>query len=150
MDAKDWGPGGPPRLICRCIGVSSTRILDAIRKQDLTQLEQVQESVRAGTGCGTCHPEIEEILAEIRGEPIAKLARMENRMICREETHQRIEASLFSGIVPKLPPQTAVELIAIEGLEVRLHLQPDRPELRELVEQKLQKLVCCDLEVRFS
>ena len=62
---------------------------------------------------------IEEILAEIRGEPIAKLARMENRMICREETHQRIEASLFSGIVPKLPPQTAVELIAIEGLEVR-------------------------------
>ena len=71
-------------------------------------------------------------------------------MICREETHQRIEASLFSGIVPKLPPQTAVELIAIEGLEVRLHLEPDRPELRELVEQKLQKLVCCDLEVRFS
>ena len=146
----DRKPGGPPRLVCRCIGVSSPRILEAVLSGGLSRLEEVQTALKAGTGCGTCHPEIEEILADLRGEPVDRMRRMENAMICRQETHQRIEASLFSGIVPKLPPETVVELLGVDGLRVHLHLAPNDAALRELIAAKLKKFICADLEIRFS
>jgi hypothetical protein len=62
-------PGGPPRLICRCLGVSSVRIWEAIQAQ---------------------------------------------------------------------------------GPRVELHVSPvDDPALRELISERLRKLVCADLEIAF-
>ena len=144
-------PGGPPRLICRCIGVSSRRIATAILDQDLSRREQIQEAVRAGTGCGTCHPEIDEILADLRGEPVDRLTRMQNRMLCQQETRQRVESSLYNGIVPKLPAGSEVEVVSVDGLRVELHLEPaEDAALRTLIAQKLQKLVCSELEIVYS
>ena len=59
------------------MGVSSLRIASAAREQNLTELAQVQQATRAGTGCATCHPEIRELLAELAGAleaPMAMLA----------------------------------------------------------------------------
>ena len=39
-------PEGPPRLICRCLGVSSLRIASAVRGGAHT-LEEIQEQLRA-------------------------------------------------------------------------------------------------------
>ena len=147
---QDRPLGGRPRLVCRCIGVSSCRIIEAVRAGGLTRVSEVQEAVKAGTGCCSCHPEIEEILAELRGLPISRLEQMQSAMVCRDETQQRIEASLLTGIVPKLPPGCDVEIVSVQGLEVGLHLQPDREDLRELVSEKLRKFVCADLEISFS
>ncbi len=141
---------GPPRLVCRCIGVASPRIIDAIQRDGLTCLEDVQKRVRAGTGCGTCHAEIEEIFADLHGQEVPKLTKLQNRQLCHTETVQRVEGSLYGGIVPKLADGTRVDLVAVKGLQIDLHLTPDDPEIRELIREKLCKFVCQDLLIRFS
>jgi NifU-like protein len=124
--------------------------VEAIQSQGLTHLEQLQTAVKAGTGCGACHPEIEEILAELHGEPVPKRERLENALVCRSETMRRIEGSLSSAVVPKLPEGTELDLVSVRGLQVALHLRPDDdPALRELIAEKLKKLVCADLEICF-
>ncbi len=145
-------PGDPdsPRLICRCLGVSSLRIAEAIRAQDLTQVAEIQQALRAGSGCYTCHPEIEELLAEARGEPISAHLRRQHRALCQSETQRQIEGALYGGIVPKLPAGSRVEIVWVEGLQVELQVTPEPdPELRTLIADELKKLVCPDLEVVF-
>jgi NifU-like protein len=52
------------RLICTCFGVHETLIRKVIRENNLTTVEQVTNYTKAGGGCTSCHPDIEEILAE--------------------------------------------------------------------------------------
>ena len=141
---------GSPRLICRCLGVSSLRIVEAMRAQGLTQMAEIQQALRAGTGCYTCHPEIEELLAAARGEPISPQLRSQNRALCQSETTRHVEGSLYGAVVPELPAGSRVEIIWVEGLRVELQVTPEpNPELRALIADKLKKLVCPDLEVVF-
>lgn len=53
--------------ICNCMGVTRGEIIDAIKTKNLKTVEEVGEATEAGTGCGGCHPEIQEILDEING-----------------------------------------------------------------------------------
>ncbi len=53
--------------ICHCMDVSRSTIEAAIREKGLTTVEQIQEETSAGTGCGGCIPELENILKEING-----------------------------------------------------------------------------------
>jgi len=141
-------PAGELRLVCRCIGVSSLRIEEAIRSQGLSRLDQVQDAVQAGTGCGTCHPEIEELLSEGRGESVSNGVRAKNRAVCRAETERHIEGSLYSRILPELSAGTRIELVWVEGLRVELRVTPPLdPALRQTIAAKLRKFICPDLEV---
>jgi assimilatory nitrate reductase catalytic subunit len=54
----DTGP-----VVCSCFGVGRNVILDAIRKQGLTSVQQVGSCLKAGTNCGSCVPEIKSLLA---------------------------------------------------------------------------------------
>ena len=47
-------PEGPPRLVCRCMGVSSLRIADCVRAGAET-VEDVQAKLPAGRGCSECY-----------------------------------------------------------------------------------------------
>lgn len=56
-------------LICNCHGVTKGEILCAFREKGCVSREQVSEVTRAGTGCGSCVPRIEELLETApRGE----------------------------------------------------------------------------------
>ncbi|MDJ0572300.1 MAG: Fe-S cluster assembly protein NifU [Pleurocapsa sp. MO_192.B19] len=55
-------------LICRCFGVSDTKIKRIIRENDLTTAEQVTNYVKAGGGCSSCLPDIDDLLDEIATE----------------------------------------------------------------------------------
>jgi bacterioferritin-associated ferredoxin len=143
--------GTPPRLVCRCLGVSSLRIAGAIEQQGLTSLDQVMRCTRAGTGCGACHPEIEEILGDLTGKPVPAACARDNRLAFREATQVRVEDAVYRGIAPRLAPQTDVQLIAVEGLRVDLHLRGhDGADLQQRIRELLRKLVCADLEVAFG
>lgn len=50
--------------VCECMNVDRDTIVSAIKEKNLTTVEEVQEATSAGTGCGSCIPDIEEILAE--------------------------------------------------------------------------------------
>ena len=55
-------------LICRCFGVSDTKIKRIIRENNLTTAEQVTNYVKAGGGCSSCLPDIDDLLYEIATE----------------------------------------------------------------------------------
>ena len=51
--------------ICHCNVVMKSEIVKAIKEKHLQTVEEVQEATEAGTICGGCIPDIEEILKEI-------------------------------------------------------------------------------------
>ena len=54
-------------IICHCFEVSREEIENAIREKGLKTVEEVGEATNAGTGCGGCQEQIQEILDEING-----------------------------------------------------------------------------------
>jgi len=46
------------------MNVDRETIVKAIKEKNLTTVEEVQDATTAGTGCGSCVPDIEETLAE--------------------------------------------------------------------------------------
>ena len=59
--------GTADEIICHCQGITRGQIEEAIREKGLTTFDEVSEATEAGTICGSCQDDIEEILAEING-----------------------------------------------------------------------------------
>lgn len=53
--------------ICHCMGIMKSEITKAIQEKKLKTFEDVQNATEAGTVCGGCQEDIEEILKEING-----------------------------------------------------------------------------------
>lgn len=49
-------------IICSCMNVSEHEIMDAIKNKKARTVDEIQEITGAGTSCGSCIYEIEEIL----------------------------------------------------------------------------------------
>ena len=137
------------RVICRCLGVASPRIFEAVRNERLTSIAEVTKAVRAGGGCGLCHPEIEEILAELRGEPFDASLVLENQLMCQQETLARVEGALASLLAPRLAAHGARLLgVTVDGLRVTVQLAGSvRTDDAPAVVETLRDFVCEDLEI---
>ncbi len=57
--AKDEG-----KMICSCFGIGINTIIEAIQKDKLTSVEAIGQALKAGTNCGSCIPELTDILAK--------------------------------------------------------------------------------------
>ncbi|BBN59947.1 nitrate reductase [Hydrogenovibrio marinus] len=57
--AKDAG-----KIICSCFSVGFNTIVEAIQNDHLTSVEAIGQALKAGTNCGSCVPELQEILQE--------------------------------------------------------------------------------------
>jgi len=53
-------------VICACFGVTTHAVRQAIAAQHLNDAGEIGALLRAGTNCGSCIPEIEEILRDVR------------------------------------------------------------------------------------
>ena len=139
----------PPRLVCRCRGVASPRIVAAVRSLGLRNVADVAKATKAGSGCGSCHPEIEEILADAAGEPVSAALRLENRLVGQSEACIRIEATLDSRVRPALAARgIAVERFDLDGLVVRIVFAGDGDDdALAVVREELQRFVCRDFDV---
>jgi len=49
-------------LVCKCNEISRAEIIKAIKEKGLKTVEEVGEATTAGTVCGGCQEEIQEIL----------------------------------------------------------------------------------------
>lgn len=138
-----------PRLICRCLGVASPRVYTAVRQLGLDSVAAVTKAVRAGGGCGLCHPELEEVLAEVRGELVDPGLALENRVICREETRARVAGVIESVARPRLAALgNDVAAFEVEGLRVRARLAvPGDDAAFAALRDALRRAVCPDLVV---
>lgn len=142
-------PEGPPRLICRCLGVSSLRIASAVHAGAHT-VEQIQEQLPAGRGCSSCRPEIEEIIAAVRGLDYPEDLKEQNRRSCQEGSERRIENAVHGALALRLPDYVTLELVSIRGLTVDLHLEGANKSMQVRIADKLRQIVCPDLLVIFS
>ena len=55
-------------LICRCFGITDTKIKRVIRDNNLISAEQVTNYVKAGGGCSSCLADIDDLLEEVATE----------------------------------------------------------------------------------
>jgi assimilatory nitrate reductase catalytic subunit len=53
------------RIVCSCFSVGRNTLCDAIRQKHLTTPEQIGEHLQAGTNCGSCVPELRDLIAEL-------------------------------------------------------------------------------------
>lgn len=132
------------------MGVTSTRIAAVARSSGARTVADVMDHTGAGGGCGTCHPEIHEILADLAGQPVDEATRRDNRITCRDASFQKIEAAVCQSIQAGLR-ETEIEIVSVEGLRIDLHLHgADDAQIRARIADRLRKLVCAELDVVFG
>lgn len=51
--------------ICNCMGTTREEIINACKAGNLKTVDEVGEATGAGTGCGGCIPDIQQILDEL-------------------------------------------------------------------------------------
>jgi ferredoxin-nitrate reductase len=51
-------------LVCACMSVTRGRIVEAVRRDALSDVDAVARATRAGTGCGTCRKTVASLLRE--------------------------------------------------------------------------------------
>lgn len=54
------------RIVCACHGVGANSLIQAIRLHGYSTVEQLGVAEKAGTGCGSCLPELRTLLVETR------------------------------------------------------------------------------------
>jgi assimilatory nitrate reductase catalytic subunit len=58
LDSEDVGP-----TICSCFGVGLKSIIRAIQAERLVSVDEIGETIQAGTNCGSCRPELAELVS---------------------------------------------------------------------------------------
>jgi bacterioferritin-associated ferredoxin len=53
-------------IICSCNHITKGNIVNAIQQKGYTTVEEIQDALDAGTVCGSCVDEIEEILKSVK------------------------------------------------------------------------------------
>jgi NAD(P)H-nitrite reductase large subunit len=56
---------------CYCTGLTRDQVVAAIRAGNLT-VDRLRQATGVCGGCGTCRPEVERLLAELRADPKAE------------------------------------------------------------------------------
>jgi NifU-like protein len=56
------------RMVCACFNITEEDIVNAVKQNGLTTVEQVTNYTKAGGGCGTCIGDIEEIVDRVNAE----------------------------------------------------------------------------------
>jgi assimilatory nitrate reductase catalytic subunit len=56
-------------LVCSCFGVGRNELVRAIRQGRLTDAHRIGLALKAGTGCGSCLPEIKSLIGATAHEP---------------------------------------------------------------------------------
>jgi len=137
-------------IVCRCFGVTDKLIEKVVREHGLKTVEEVTHYTKAGGGCRGCHPEIEAIIARVRGEK-APAAPKEPAVkpMTNIERIRRVEEVMEKEIRPMLQADGGdIELVDVDGRRVQVafrgHCAWCRVRdftLKGAVEAKLRELV---------
>lgn len=90
-------------LVCGCNGVTKGAIVDAIKTQGLTTLDQVSHCTNAGRSCGRCKPMVSSILAHTLGDQFDAVAAQKTSIcgcttVSREELVEEIKTKGLSSV----------------------------------------------------
>ena len=143
-------------IICKCFKVTDTVIEKVIKENGLLTIDQVTHYTKAGGGCKSCHPDIQEIIDKVTGtgEAAAPRPRPAKKM-SNIKKMQLIQETIEKEIRPALKQDGSdVELEDIDGDTVYVSLQGScienpntRATTRSTVESKLREFVTEELVV---
>ncbi len=77
------------KLLCRCFGISETKIRRLISENNLATTEQVTNYIKAGGGCGACLADIDDLLTEV---------------IQEKETAMQVASEIATAELPRTEP----------------------------------------------
>ena len=139
-------------IICKCFGITDTKIKRAIRENNLTTVDEITFYTKAGGGCGACKVKLEDIL----NEELAERERAQkNAPLTTVQKIKKIEEAIETVINPKLKMDGgSCKLVDIEGNIVKISFKgacsscmASKNTLKGFVEPKIKELVDKDLEV---
>ena len=140
-------------IVCECFGITDLEIIRAVQESHLKTVEDVTDYVKAGGGCGNCHDRIGEIIAEVRGKPLA--IKPKHKTLTNVQKIRMIEETLDREIKPALNQDGGdIELVDFDQNTVFVRLRgtcstcaASQVTLESYVETKLKELVSPDLVV---
>jgi len=154
-EQKDEG-----KIVCKCFGVTDEKIKRVALENNLHTVEEVTNYTKAGGGCGSCIPQIEDILNEIwagREKEAPKPVEMPiaKRKLTNIEKINLIQETIEHEIRPSLRKDGGdIDLIDVDGNNVIVALRGACSEcraaeftLKALVEGKLREFVTDELKV---
>ncbi|WP_414753699.1 Fe-S cluster assembly protein NifU [Anabaena sp. CCY 9910] len=154
-------------LVCRCFGISESKVRRVIRENNLTTAEQVTSYIKAGGGCGSCLADIDDLISAVIKEsaPVGtyklstKIAATTQEQSPRPLTTVQkialIQKVLDEEVRPLLIADGGdIELYDVQGDNVQVVLQgacgscpSSTATLKIAVEAKLQERVSHSLRV---
>jgi NifU-like protein len=143
-------------IVCTCFGVTDVEIKRVIKENDLKTIEDITNYTKAGGACGSCHEELEKILAETVGEAKGELVTEKpQRKLTNIQKMQMIQETIERDIRPALRADGGdIDLVDIEGNKVIIAFRgvcsqcpSSEVTLKENVEKKLKEFVSDDITV---
>lgn len=149
-------------LICQCFGIHEKLIEKTVMKNDLKTIEEVTNYTKAGGGCETCHPAIEDIIERVwkaKGQEIH--VREETPKAKPAMTNLQKITLITETIDKEIRPMLAqdggdIELIDVAGNEVIVALRGQCSSCAsaaytlEGIEEKLREMVYPDIIVKLQ
>lgn len=105
-------------LVCTCFNVHESEIVEAIRINKLTTVEQVTNYTKAGGACGKCKADIQAILDKVNGKP-AEAESAKTAPLTPVQKAIKVETVLERDVRPALRRDGGdIELVDIKGDKV--------------------------------
>ncbi len=146
-------------IVCKCFGITGDEIRKVAELNGLKTVEQVTHYTKAGGGCTTCHPQIQEILGELaekaERERQARAAVPSGRKLTNLQKIKLIEETMDREIRPSLKQDGGdIELVDVEGDKVYVGFRgtcsscpSSEFTLKGYVQEKLREFVSPEIEV---
>jgi NifU-like protein len=155
--------GGKPaeveggEIVCQCFGVTDRKIKRVVKENNLHTVEDVTNFTKAGGGCESCVPDIEEILKDVWAEKVVEDVVKPKKKLTNIQKIAMIQEITEREIRPLLQADGGdVELIDVDGNKVILSLRGtctgclmSEVTVRN-IEKKLRELVSEDLVVEIE
>lgn len=145
-------------VICKCFGITDKEIERVIKENQLSTVAEVTHYTKAGGGCESCHPKIEEIISKSEGTISKKPAPEkipQKQKLTNIQRMKLIEETIEREIRPALRTDGGdLDLVDIDRNKVIVTLRgtcsscpSSNFTLKGLVEGKLREFVSDDIEV---
>lgn len=157
-EVADNGDDHEGAIICKCFGVTDTKIRNVARQNNLHQAAEITNFCKAGGACGSCLDEIQRVLDEMWKGAAAEPAGSDDNEFKNLTTVQkvfRVQEVIDKEIRPLLEHDGgSIELVDLNGNNVIVRLTgrcSSCPSagvtLKYTVQDKLREFVSSDLTV---
>lgn len=140
-------------VICKCFGITEKEIIQAVKENDLTTIEDVTKYTKAGGSCGECHDKIKEIIETIENKQTIKPTRQ--KTMTNLEKIGLIQKIINEQIRPALKKDGGdLELVDVVGNDIYIRLLgacsnciAAQMTMKQFIEQKIKNQVSPKLKV---